>query len=293
MASASNDISQFFAAEVPSGDPVRLALAIARIAFPDLEPERYLLQLDAMRALASPRVMAATAGGGRALALIQAMRLDLGMRGNTERYYDAANSFLNVVLERRMGLPIMLSLILVAIGRRLGLAVDGAGFPGHFMARYEDEGGTWYLDPFHGAVMIPEDVPAYITKLFGQASISLNESHFAPVAPEAWALRILNNLRAVYINAGDFGMLTKVLALMLVLEPNRHDLWQELGLVEYRRGELSGAARALRRYFFLQGYISMSAPHADGPSALPALEGDDKQLWSLLEEIEVARTRWN
>jgi regulator of sirC expression with transglutaminase-like and TPR domain len=221
------------------------------------------------------------------------MRLDLGMRGNTERYYDAANSYLNVVLERRTGLPIMLSLVLVAIGQRLGLAVDGAGFPGHFMARYQDEEGIWFLDPFHGAVMTPEDVPAYFTKLFGQSAMSMDTNDFAPVLPPVWAQRILNNLHSVYINAGELALLAKVLPLMLVLEPLRQELWQELGLVEYRRGELGHAARALRRYFFLQGHLVLNAPNSTVPSAPPLLEGGERQLWNLLEEIEAAHTRWN
>lgn len=292
MESASNP-TQLFAAELANADPVRLALAIARIAHPDLKPEAYLTQLDEMATAITARVFEASPGGARALALIQAMRLDLGLRGNTERYYDAANSYLNLVIERRTGLPIMLSLILVAIGQRLGLAVDGAGFPGHFMARYEDAEGVWFLDPFHGAVMTPEDVPAYFAKLFGQSALSMNEDYFVPVSATAWAQRILSNLHAVYLNAGELEMLAKTLPLMLVLEPEKPEFWQELGLVEYRRGELSRAGRALRRYFFLQGHLVLSAPNAAMPSAPPVLDGAELQLWNLLEEIEAARTRWN
>ena len=112
--------AEAFAAELPHGSPERLALAIARIAYPELQPEPILAQLDQMAAEAALRVLDAPAGESRALALMQMIRLDFGMRGNTEHYYDAANSYLNVVLERRTGLPIMLSLILTAVGRRLG-----------------------------------------------------------------------------------------------------------------------------------------------------------------------------
>jgi regulator of sirC expression with transglutaminase-like and TPR domain len=272
---------------------VRLALAIARVAYPDLEPEKYLLKLGAMADRVAPRVVEAAPGGARALALVQSMRLDLEMRGNTERYYDASNSFLNVVIERRTGLPIMLSLILVTIGQRLGLSMGGAGFPGHFMARYEDEHGVWFLDPFHGSVMTAEDVPAYLVKLFGQSVVSLDPDYFEPVTPVAWAQRILNNLHAVYLNAGELAMLAKILPLMLVLEPDRQELWQELGLVEYRLGELTLAARALRRMFFLQGHLMVRSPDALAAAAPPMLDGSARQLWELLEEIEAARTRWN
>ncbi|MCC6458138.1 MAG: transglutaminase family protein [Caldilineaceae bacterium] len=287
------DAAAAFAAELSSGSPERLALAIARVAYPGLQPEPFLQQLDQMAAVAALRVLDTAAGGPRALALIQAMRLDLGMRGNTERYYDAANSYLNIVLERRTGLPIMLSLILMAVGQRLGLDVEGAGFPGHFMARYQDEEGLWILDPFHGAVMTLDDVPAYFTKLFGQSPVDVDESHFAPVSAEAWAMRILNNLHAIYIHGGELTMLSKVVPLMLVLEPGRQELWQELGLVEYRRGELRQAARALRRYFFLTGHVLLNGPDGSVPPPPPTMEQGDREVWNLLAEIELALARWN
>jgi regulator of sirC expression with transglutaminase-like and TPR domain len=288
-----SDPASAFAAELPNASPERLALAIARIAYPDLDAEKYLHQLDQMSAVVKMRVAEAAPGGQRALALIQAMRLDLGLRGNTERYYDAANSYLNVVLERRTGLPIMLCMIVMAIGQRLGLSVEGAGFPGHFMARYEDEEGVWILDPFHGAVMTPDDVQAYFIKLFGQGSVTVDASHFTPVAATAWALRILNNLRAVFLNGGEMSMLAKVLPLMLLLEPERGELWQELGVVAYRRGELEQAARALRRYFFLQGQLVLTLPGTKSASVPPALDPTEQQVWNLLAEIETMRSRWN
>jgi regulator of sirC expression with transglutaminase-like and TPR domain len=288
-----SDLTQLFAAEVARADPVRMALAIARIAYPNLDAARYLEELAAMAREVAPRVQAAPRGGARALALMQAMRVDLGLHGNTEHYYDAANSYLNIVIETRMGLPILLSLVLTAIGKKLGLNVDGAGFPGHFMARYEDDGGVWYLDTFHGAVMTAEDVLPYLVKLFGQSSLSLDVSYFQPLPPLAWAQRILNNLHAVYLNAGELEMLGKVAALMVVLEPERRELWQELGMVHYRLGELAQAARALRRFFYLGGYLTLSAPNSQLPPLPPVLDGAELHLWKLLEEIEADRIRWN
>ena len=175
------DPAQQFAAELSHPTPARLALAIARIAYPDLVIEDYLAQIDEMSAKIAPSVTQAGAGGVRALTLVQALRLELGLRGNVEKYYDAANSYLNVVMARRTGLPIMLSLLLVTIGQGLGLSIEGVGFPGHFMVRYEDEEGTWFLYPFHGAVMTPYDVPAYFYKLFGQASLNLDRGVYWPV----------------------------------------------------------------------------------------------------------------
>jgi regulator of sirC expression with transglutaminase-like and TPR domain len=258
-----------------------------------LEARLVLDQLDAMAAKIAPRFENAVSGEERAEALLYGMRDDLGLQGNSENYYDAANSYLNIVLDRRVGLPILLSLVMVALGQRLGLRVEGVGFPGHFMARYEDEGGSWFLDPFYGALLSAENVPLYFERLFGYSNLRIEQEHFAPFPVEAWALRMLNNLRAVYLNKGELNLLGSVLALMLVLEPNRQELWQEHGLVQYRRGELTEAARSLRRYFFLQGHLTLSAPNANVPPSPPALDGQELQLWKLLEEIEAARMRWN
>jgi regulator of sirC expression with transglutaminase-like and TPR domain len=292
MAEAS-DLAEQFAAELQSGSAARVALAIARIAFPALQPDDYLAKLDEMARVVAPRIIESEPGGTRALALMQTVRLDLGLRGNSEHYYDATNSYLNTVIERGSGLPIMLSLIIVEIGQRLGLEVEGVGFPGHFMVRYTDEDGVWFLDPFHGAVMTPEDVPAYFLKLFGQSILVMDESYFGPFPLDAWAQRILNNLRAAYLNSGEVELLAKLLPLMLVLDPNRQELWRELGLVEYRRGELTAAVRALRRFFYLQGHLVLVPPNSTVPPSPPILDEPGQQLWSLLEEIESARTRWN
>jgi regulator of sirC expression with transglutaminase-like and TPR domain len=294
MMARTGDLSLAFAAELSNADPERLALAIARIAYPELETEASLSQLDEMAAIARERVAYASAGEGRAVALIEALQLDLGFRGNTEHYYDAANSYLNVVLERRTGLPILLSLILMAIGRRLGLAVEGAGYPNHFMARYEDEEGVWILDPFHGEVVKPDDVPTYFEKLFGQSVMRMASGDSVPEVPAAaWALRILNNLRMVYMNSGNLVMLAKVLDFMLLVEPGRTDLWQERGIVGYRCGELEDAARALRRYFFLTGHISIGTPGDSSAPTPPLTDHVEQHLWNLLEEIEKALFRWN
>lgn len=297
MARVNQDVTALFEAELASASPVRLALGIARIAFPTLDVDAYLRLLDEMTRAVALRVGDAPVGEARALALLQAMRLDLEFHGNTERYYDANNSYLNVVLDRRTGLPIMLSLIMVTVGQELGLDVDGAGFPGHFMTRYQDAAGVWFLDLFHGVVLVPDEVPTYFAKLFGQTTLRMDESYFAPMAPEAWAQRILNNLYAVFVSNGEVEMQAKVLQLMLVLQPTSLQLWRELATLLYHHGDMDGALRALRRYFYLQGHVVLTAPNIGGDGVLgqnvPVLSKAEQEMWNLLEEIESARMRWN
>ena len=85
-------------------------------------------------------------GRARAEDFLHLFNRGLGFRGNRDDYYDPANSFLNVVLERRVGLPITLSLLCVALGQRVGIDIVGMGFPGHFMACYRDDRGAWLFN---------------------------------------------------------------------------------------------------------------------------------------------------
>ena len=117
-----------------------------------------------------------------------------GFRGNDVDYYDPANSYLDQVLERRMGIPITLALVLMEVGRRLGVVVEGLNTPGHFLVRH----GGVVLDPFAGAVEV--DVAG------------LSPAALEPVGPRVVLARMLANLKHVFVARND------VVALRWVLE---------------------------------------------------------------------------
>jgi regulator of sirC expression with transglutaminase-like and TPR domain len=284
---------QEFALELKQAIPERLALMIARLAYPDLELAPYLGQLDEMAAVVAARAYAAPPGELRAAALLDAVRSDLGFRGDEERYYAPENSFLNRVLERRRGLPIMLSLVCMALARRAGLRVDGMGFPGHFMARYEDGVTSRLLDPFHGAVIAPEEAAAYLSALY-QRPIELPGDATTPVEPIALALRILNNLRNVYRGANDLAAAMRVVGLMLVAAPDNALLWQEHGLLAYQLDDPTTAGRSLRRYFFLNGGLALTYPQWRGAQGggEPMTQAD-RRLLAILHELDAGRGRYN
>lgn len=281
-----------FARELRAPIPERLALAVARLAYPTLDPQPYLEQLDGMARIVAARVAQTPSGATRATAFVDAIRTDLGFHGDLIRYYDVENSYLNLVLERRQGLPIMLSLVGMALARRINLRVEGIGFPGHFMTRYEDAAGHWYLDLFHGAVLTADAVEEYLGSVLAQA-IQLDAESYTPVSSQALALRILNNLRVAYLGREDAAMAAQVIELMAVLTPDATQLWWELGVLRYRIGDLEGAARALRRYFHLQGHVALTLPAAAGPAAQPDPATGEAGAWQLLQEIEAARRRLN
>ena len=94
-----------------------------------------------------------------------------GLRGNAGEYYDPRNSFLNEVLDRKIGIPITLSVIYIEVGRRLGLSLVGVGFPGHFLVKHLGVDGEQILDPFvGGATLSEEQLAAQLKSMYGHGT---------------------------------------------------------------------------------------------------------------------------
>ena len=147
------------ATNAPGTGLAQAALVIARIEYPQLDPEPYLEKLDAMgdaarRAMERRAACPATSRRRRASSALNAYLFDeQGFVGNRERYEDPRNSCLNEVLERRTGIPITLSVVYMEVARRAGLHVDGVNFPGHFLVRCPRAAARQrglIIDPFHG-----------------------------------------------------------------------------------------------------------------------------------------------
>ena len=116
------------------------ALWIAAEAYPGLDVPHWLGRLDALGHRAAERVTSDMDVDRAASAVGRFLFEEEGFRGNTEDYYDPRNSFLNDVLDRRLGIPITLSVVYVAVAARAGLAAAGVGLPGHFVVRAERRG---------------------------------------------------------------------------------------------------------------------------------------------------------
>ncbi len=174
-----------FAEAYQRGDatPERLAFEIARMAHPALDVEEQLRQLDTLAEFVQRELAGDGAEGGKAqggLSPADFMRVitrGLDFHGNREEYYDPRNSLLPDVLERRMGLPIMLCVVCMALGRRLGVQIDGLGFPSHFLAVFRSADGDTILDPFLGLTLEPLEVERHLARLLGQP---------VNLAPEFW-----------------------------------------------------------------------------------------------------------
>ncbi len=244
-----------FAALAAAGertDLARAALAIARIAYPDLDPAPYLRQLDDLAAAVRPRLYPQASPEAAVTELAGYLFGECGFRGNQEEYYDPRNSYLNDVLERRTGIPITLSLVLIETGARLGLGIEGVGFPGHFLVRVAGSRGPLPLDPFFGGRAIGErELLARYRSFVGSDAPALPSDALATTGTPAILTRMLRNLLRAYLDQKDHAHALAAADLFLVLVPDSADEVRVRGLL-YEHLECFGAALGdFRRYLEL------------------------------------------
>ncbi len=232
-------------------DPVPLdeaMLAIAEEEYPDLDVGEVLVRLDRL----GERVRARVPAGERAASLLGALRHVLvdeeGLHGNERDYHDPRNSFLNDVLERKVGIPISLSVVWMEVARRAGLRLDGVGFPGHFLVKYASAGGTEiFVDAFHSGELLSADecVARYRARTGGR---DLDRRYLEAVAPRQILARTLHNLRRLYLERRDDVRAWWVLDRILMLTPGQLEALRDRGLVAARLGGAAAAARDLEVY---------------------------------------------
>jgi regulator of sirC expression with transglutaminase-like and TPR domain len=222
------------------------AFEIARIEHPDLVPA---LQLPRLERLAARSGAAAIADPLKALHRLREFLFEEeGFAGNVEDYYDPHNSCLNDVLDRRLGIPITLAVLVIEVGRRVGLPIRGVGLPGHFIVRVEVGPEPVLLDPFDGgAVLTPERAADVMARALGRR-IPLNERHLAPVTTRQILVRMLLNLRGIYLRRGQWTRALAVLDRLLVLDGSAAVHYRDRGTVLCHLGQLHRAAVDWERY---------------------------------------------
>src|SRR5208282_3287743 len=154
-----NDARNQFAT-IAAREPVPLArgaLLIAREEYPDLDVDQYMDRLAALAREAEPAVRAGADTVERVQLLSHFLFAEKGFEGNRDQYSDPRNSYLNQVLDRRLGIPITLSVLYLEVGRRLGINLYGVSFPAHFLVKAVDERGELIIDPFCGGTILGLD----------------------------------------------------------------------------------------------------------------------------------------
>ncbi len=155
---------------------------------------------------------------------------ELGFRGNDTDYYDPANSCLDLVLDRRTGIPISLSVVYIEVARRLARPVWGIGLPGHFVVQYSDLEYSTYIDPFHRGKLLTEDDCAKLAREITGVDPTSEPSTLAPVGTRYILVRMLNNLRSAYFRVKQYGKAATILDLLVEAFPDNADYYKTRGV---------------------------------------------------------------
>jgi len=223
-------------------DLAQACLMIAQDAYPRLDLERYVGEIERMAVRLRARLPAACGTEESIVGLNEFLFDDLGYWGNAQEYYDPRNSYLNDVIDRRTGIPITLSVLYLEVGRRIGLPLEGVSFPGHFLVSLRLRGGTLVLDPFAGGAPQSEQalrerlqrvVPPGATDNVPVAELPL-EQFLEPAGKRQILARLLRNLKAIYRQADRPERMLEVLNRMLLVMPQASAELRDRGYVYQR-----------------------------------------------------------
>lgn len=229
--------------------PVCVGLLLAReCAYPDLRPSDYLARLATLAAEARRQVSGSEAAEAQGAALAHFLFETAGFRGNREDYTDPRNSYLNQVLDRRLGLPISLSVVYLHLAEQLGVPAFGIGLPGHFIVGVLGADGPAYLDPFSGGrPLTPADCATLVQGALGNQA-GFDPDWLRPMPRREIVARMLNNLRGFYVSVEDWPKSIAIVERLSDLQPDATAYIRDLGVLYYRAGALRRAAKLFNDY---------------------------------------------
>jgi regulator of sirC expression with transglutaminase-like and TPR domain len=254
MAGTSTPRERF--AEIASLPDERISLAeaalwIAAEEQPGLDPEPWLARLDELGQRLRSRLEDLRDPLDRVERLAGFLSDEVGLRGNEDDYYDPRNSYLNEVIDRGLGIPITLALVYIEVGRRAGVPLEGVGFPGHFLLRHSHH-TQLVIDPFdRGRLLTLDDCKEMLERL-SNGTLPFDTRLLRPSTSRQILVRMLNNLRGVYLHRGEQLRVIGVLDRVLLLDPDDVGARRDRGLLSLRWGDPERGIEDLERYLVLE-----------------------------------------
>lgn len=241
-------------------DLARSALVIAKLEYPRLEPGPSLDELERLGARARARISQVSSAPIRARvdALNQLIYGEERFTGNRTHYDDFRNSLLNLVLERRTGIPISLALVYMEVARRAGLDASGVAFPGHFLLRVAAGPDALILDPFDGGAEMNHDRCRALLVRHAGEEVTLEPSMLQPCTAREFLARMLNNLKRTYVEWRSFPQARWVTELLLTADPTHLSELRDRGLLAYHLDDFPAALRDLEEYLRLNHWSETS-----------------------------------
>ena len=255
------------------------ALLVAACEYPGLDVSACLERLAQLGVDLSLRLRPDISVANKIIMLNRYLFDELGFRANSDDYYDPRNSFLNDVLERKLGIPLTLAIIYMEIGRHIGLPLQGVSFPGHFLVRCALREGAVILDPYaRGVSLGVDDLKARLAAM-GRAAVpsrSVVAAMLTAASNHDMLGRLLRNLKAIYTQRKDWLKALAIADHIIFLSPTHAVEYRDRGLF-YQHLECFRAA-----LFDLQSYLEM----------LPGAEDADAIRQQMIE-LQAAAARLN
>lgn len=217
--------------------------------------DEVLERLERLAEGVAPRLRGFASARERVDLLLAYLVREQGLHGDEAEYDDPRNSCLHQVLRRRVGMPIMLSVVLMEVGLRVGLPVVGVGLPAHFLA-HATELPDVYIDMFHGGRLLSEHECRTLLRQKTQGAVEFERSMLSPLSSRQILLRILQNLKRSHLRRGALDRALAASDRILLLAPGQVDELRDRGLLQLRRRAFRAASEDLNNYLSL-------APMAD------------------------------
>jgi regulator of sirC expression with transglutaminase-like and TPR domain len=257
-------------ARVPDAriDLAEAALIVAAEEYPGLDVGAYQERLDDLARAAGERLRAASGAPGAVALLNRFLFEDEGFAGDRDAYYDPKNSFLNDVIDRRRGIPITLSILYMEVARRVGLEIRGVGFPGHFLVE-PVAGEDVFVDPFFGRVLTRAGCADLLRETTGGALTLRPELHLRVATSREILVRLLSNLKNIFVRSGELGRALACSERILLLVPD--------------------APLELRDRGILYDELDCQAAAVDDLERFLALDPDDESAGAVRERLAALR----
>ena len=283
------------ALNAPAGELVSAAFTIARVEYPALDASRYRDQLDEMGDRATQRLGSPAITSSESITAFNEYLYDEeGFSGNREQYDDPRNSFLNEVLDRKTGIPITLGVVYLEVARRSGLGVVGVNFPGHFLLRATgaSAGDDIIIDPFHGGALLSEYDCRQLLRNHVGDEVAFDASLLAPATRHDIVVRMLVNLKRLYVRMRSFPQARFVSTLLLTADPSAVHELRDRGLLAYHLEDFSSALKDLEEYLRLAPVeTSDDQEQFTGAENRPDDGAGGQETTRLIEHVKALRRR--
>lgn len=245
-------------------------LLLARDHYPRLNVSEYLEKIAEIASAVEPDMSTAGSAIDMVISINAIFFHEYGFRGNVTGYYDPRNSLLNEVINRRIGIPITLSIVYMEVARQKGLELHGVGMPGHFLVKHSDLTGEFFIDPFNsGRIMDYSSCSEFLSEI-SAGKIELTLQHVRAATTNEIIIRVLANLFGIYAKGSDYARAVWAADRILTVDPAAVSYLRDRGLL------LAGLGKERQAIASLEAYLNV-VPGAD----------DEEQIKRQLSSLRV------